>query len=223
MWISWKHEDTDFTWPLRFEQKVDLFYEQTLGWQLHIADLVANGGTTFGEFKLGTAGYEVPRIRHSGFAVMHICFSYIELIGSLVQSTPQGPTKTFAAGLGAIPGLIDASQISEAVINRIYGGARCGFYHEGRPRPGIGLAQPADGNAIACDPVSGAVIISPERLPRVLKAHLDQIRVQLLDATNTALRQRFEERFDHGFTRPGTTVASVAQHFQPRPESGTAT
>ena len=89
MWITWKHEDTDFVAPLTFEQKVDVFYEQTLGWQLHIADLVANGGTTFGEFKLGKDGYSVPRIRHSGFAVLHICLSYLELIGSLVTATPR--------------------------------------------------------------------------------------------------------------------------------------
>ena len=57
MWITWKHEHGNFGSRLTFEEKVDVFYEQTLGWQLHIADLVANGGTTFGEFKLGTPGY----------------------------------------------------------------------------------------------------------------------------------------------------------------------
>src|SRR5437773_7887168 len=98
MWITWKHEDTDFVAPLTFEQKVDVFYEQTLGWQLHIADLVANGGTTFDEFKLGKSGYAVSCIRHSGFAVLHICFSYIELVGSLVVPTRQSSTKTFEAG-----------------------------------------------------------------------------------------------------------------------------
>src|SRR6266566_2699046 len=75
---------------LTFEEKVDVFYEQTLGWQLHIADLVANGGTTFGEFKLGTPGYDVLSIRHSGFAVLHMCLSYIEMIGSLVDRTARG-------------------------------------------------------------------------------------------------------------------------------------
>ena len=68
MWITWKHEDTDFATALTFEQKVEVFYEQTLGWQLHIADIVANGGTTFGEFKRGEHGYEVRNIRHAGFA-----------------------------------------------------------------------------------------------------------------------------------------------------------
>lgn len=34
---------SNLSWPRAFDQKVDLFYEQALGWQLHIADLVANG------------------------------------------------------------------------------------------------------------------------------------------------------------------------------------
>ena len=202
MWISWKHKDADFAEVLTFEQKVDVFYEQTLGWQLHIADLVANGGITFGESKLGTAGYVVPSIRHSGFAVLHICFSYIELIGSLAQTTRQSSAKTFEAGLRAVPGLIDASQIDPTVIGRLYQAARCGLYHEGRIRPGVGLGQPSDGNAIASDPQSGTIAISPERLPRVLKAHLEEFRTTLLDATNSALRHRFERRFDCGFTQP---------------------
>jgi hypothetical protein len=202
MWISWKHEDADFGSALTFAQKVDVYYEQTLGWQLHIADLVANSGTTFGESKLEHAGYAVPAIRHSGFAVLHICFSYIELVGSLVCSTRRSSTKTFEAGLRAIPGLIDASQISEAVIERLYEAARCGLYHEGRTRPGIGLGQPPDGNAIASDPRSGTIGISPERLPKVLKAHLEQFRHDLLDSANVQLQSRFEQRFDGGFTNP---------------------
>jgi len=69
LWITWKHEHTDFG-DLTFEQKVEIFYEQTLGWQLHIADLVANGGKTFGEFKQGKEGYDLKpinrwRSRHS--------------------------------------------------------------------------------------------------------------------------------------------------------------
>lgn len=121
MWITWKHEDTNFVAPLTFEQKVDVFYEQTQGWQLHIADLVANGGTTFGDFKLGKAGDPVPCIRHSGFAVLHICLSYLELIGSLVTATPQSPTKTFENGVRAVfPGLLASPGSGTAVLRRLY-------------------------------------------------------------------------------------------------------
>jgi len=201
MWISWKHEDTDIKAPLTLDQKVEVFYEQTLGWQLHIADLVANGGTTFGEPKRGENAYPVRSIRHSGFAVLHICLSYIELIGSLVSPKDESSTKTFEAGARAIPGLIDRSLADSGVFARLYEAARCGLYHEGRTRPGIGLGQPPDGNAMAYDPESETIGISPERLPRVLKAHLEQFKHTLLDGANTQLRRRFERRFDTGFTR----------------------
>jgi hypothetical protein len=69
MWITWNHQDTDFQYPLTFEDKVEIFYQQTLGWQLHIADLLANGGQTFGD------DTTIPSVRHSGFAVLHICMS----------------------------------------------------------------------------------------------------------------------------------------------------
>ncbi|MGH9380206.1 MAG: hypothetical protein ACRD2Z_06295 [Thermoanaerobaculia bacterium] len=65
---------------MNFDQKVDLFYEQALGWQLHLAELVANGGTAFGE-EGNREGKVVSSIRHSGFAVLQICLSYFETIG----------------------------------------------------------------------------------------------------------------------------------------------
>lgn len=111
MWITWRHQDADFAGALTFDQKVEVFYEQTLGWQLHIADLIANGGPTFGE------NHEVPSVRHSGFAVLHICLSYFELIGSLVTSPGQTPTAAFKAGVRhVLPGLVSASANSEALL-----------------------------------------------------------------------------------------------------------
>ena len=149
MWITWKHERGDFGRTLTFDEKVEVFYEQTLGWQLHIADLVANGGTTFGEFKQGQPGYEVRCIRHSGFAVLQMCLSYIELIGSLVDPAARKPMKRFESGIRVIPNLIEPNRVTPALARRLYDGARSGLYHEGRTRPGVGLDQPPDGNAIA--------------------------------------------------------------------------
>ena len=202
MWVTWKHERADFGLRLTYEQKVEVFFEQTLGWQLHIADLVANGGIALGEFKSGQHGYQVPKIRHSGFAVLHICLSYIELIGALVQSNRQSSIRTFEAGLRVIPGLIDPSAIDADLVERLYDGARCGLYHEGRTRPGVGLGQPPDGHAIAYDRRGKAIGISPERLPRILTAHLEEFRGELLDPSKSHLKQRFEERFDSGFAQP---------------------
>jgi len=197
MWLSWNYKDTDFAGPLTFEQKVDLFYQQTLGWQLHIADLIANGGDTFGENET------VPKIRHAGFAVLHICFSYFELIGSLSPSTRRlSAEAAFSRGVqNVFPGLVKDSKESQKLLKRLHEGARNGLYHDGRTRSGVGLARPPDGSAINYDPASGTISISPERLPRVLKAHLEQFRRELMDPENVLLRDKFGRRFDAGFSR----------------------
>jgi hypothetical protein len=193
MWISWKHQDTDFDGPLSFDQKVEVFYEQTLGWQLHIADLVASGGRTFGEDKLVTS------VLHSGFAVLHICLSYFELVGSLVNPG-LSYKETFKVGVQQVlPGFFDGSADGEALLARLYVGARCGLYHCGRTGPDIGLGQPDDGRPMGYDSRAGKVVISPERLPQALKLHMEQFRLELLSQSNTDLRGVFEERFDAGF------------------------
>jgi len=207
MWITWKHETADFPARLNFEQKVEIFYEQTLGWHLHIADLVANGGTTFGEFKTGKPGYPLPPIRHSGFAVVHLCLSYLELVGSLESPKPLRPTKAFVRGVRSMPELIDLSTVSNAALSKLYDRARCGLYHEGRTRAGVGLGFPPDGRPMAYHSSNDLFNVNPERLPPVLKAHLSRLRDRLLDRRNGALRKRFEQRFDDGFasehpTRP---------------------
>ncbi len=74
MWVSYKHQHTEFTGSLSIEKKVELFYAQTLGWQLHIADMIANSGTTL-EAPGGRPSYHVDAIEHSGFAVLHICLT----------------------------------------------------------------------------------------------------------------------------------------------------
>ncbi|HWA95100.1 MAG TPA: hypothetical protein VG844_10915 [Terracidiphilus sp.] len=202
MWMSWKHRKSDFPNPLTFEQKVEVFYEQTLGWQLHIADLVANGGKTFGEVNPVQVDYEVRNIRHSGFAVLHICLSYFELIGTLVSSTATRPSDTdkFKAGVKAVlPSLFKGTSDDDALLKVLYKGARCGLYHLGRPRAHVGLGQPQNGSPIEFDSKSGTVIISPERLPVVLKKHLDTFKADLLNPANTALRNEFQKRFDKGF------------------------
>jgi hypothetical protein len=202
MWVSWKHENTEFSTPLTFAQKVEVFYEQTLGWQLHIADLIANGGTTFGESKLGTPGYAVISIRHSGFAVLHICVSYFELVGSVVipRSPKASDTEKFKTGVKRVfPELFNASGDGDRLLKLLHKGARCGLYHAGRTRQKVGLGSPSDGSAIAYIPQSDAVIISPERLPVALKAHLEKFKLELLNPANTALRDQFQRRFDEEF------------------------
>lgn len=198
MWMSWKHLVSDFPNPLTHEQKVEIFYEQTLGWQLHIADLIANGGTTFGQRNPPQPGYVVPSIWHSGFAVLQICLSYFELVGSLVSSKSSS-TERFKSGVRSVLPSLFTGAFDDDLLKPLYKGARCGLYRVGRTMPKVGLGQPSDGSPIAYDSSSGVLIISPERLPKALKTHLDDFKISLLDAKNTALQTRFGERFDAGF------------------------
>jgi hypothetical protein len=196
MWISWKHQDSQLSWPLTFEQKVELFYEQTLGWQLHIADLVANGGTAFGE-EGRREGNRAGKIRHSGFAVLQICLSYFETIG-YYTGKPNGSQAAFRAGVQHVcPNLANADhEAVGAFIDALYKDARCGLYHNVRTAR-VGLGWPSGTSPAAYDSSSGRVILNPERLPKALKVHLERFRQMLLDVKNQELRQSFESQFDH--------------------------
>jgi hypothetical protein len=207
MWISWKHEDTDFSAPLTFEQKVEVFYEQTLGWQLHIADLIANGGTAFGEFKQGLEGLEVVDI------VLHICLSYFELVGSIrTQSAKLNYTKKFKAGFRSVfPGLFMGPGDGEKLLACLHKGGRCGLYQLGRTPQRVGLG-PADGNAIAYNSQTDGVTICPERLPKELKAHLDRFR--LLAPTQSVLVSCFH------LLPPGPLSASPTSSCAPGGKTG---
>ena len=128
-----------------------------------------------------------------------------------------GDRAKIEAGVRAVfPGLLGSSGTSGAVLRRLYDGTRCGLYHEGRTRPGVGLSQPPDRGAIAYDPRNDIIGISPERLPRVLKAHLEQFKQALLNPTNLQIRRRFERRFDSGFTREPPNKALQPSSRAPR-------
>ena len=196
MWVTWKHLSNQITQPLPFETKVELFEEAALGWQLHIADLVANGGTSFGENGNRT-GQAVRAIRHSGFAVLQICLSYFETIGRYTGATG-GSGQAFRAGVRHV---LQSAPANDALLDALYEDARCGLYHNKRTARVV-LAQPAGGEAIAFDTANHRVIVSPERLPPMLKDHLKQYADDLRDPVNTTLRTKFETQFnaDSGIT-----------------------
>jgi hypothetical protein len=190
----------DLTWPLPIEKKIDIFYKQLFGWQLHIADQIANGSPPLEE------GARVNPIEHSGFAVLQICLSYFETIGKhrpTGSSVPAGKKSgsKFKAGVEAVfPTLSSIARKERGeLLDAFYERARCALYHNSRTGRRVGLAQPSNGDAVYYDPKSRTLQISPERLPRVLKAHLEQYRGELLNPANGKLRASFQRRFDADF------------------------
>lgn len=198
MMISWKHDTHTVLWPPSFEQKVDIFFHRTLGWQLHVADLVSNGGKPL------AIGEELPEIHplpHGGFAVLQICLSYFETIGQYQQRNPKTTKSSdfFKEGVHAVFPELGRGQEQadvDAFLDTLYKNARCGLYHSSATRSGVGLGQPGGGIAMSFIPVTKQLIIDPHVLPKALKRHLETYRQQLLDSSNFDLRQRFEARFD---------------------------
>jgi hypothetical protein len=177
------------------EEKVEIFYQRALGWQLHIADLLANGGQP-----LEKKDSPVQPLRHSGFAVLQICLSYFETIGQYEQRKPTTKTSTdyFKAGVRSVfPQLLarDGKHVDE-LLTKLYKGARCGLYHNSMTMPGIGLGPPSGDLPIAYDEKTKELSINPESLPRALTNHLGQYRARLLDSGNANLRKNFERRFN---------------------------
>jgi hypothetical protein len=127
--ISPNHMANDFSWPLSLEDKITLFYEQTLGWQLDIADQVING--------LVTKDGRILRspIPHSGFASLSIVLSYFEMIAKYRDgfSTNGRSREYFRKGVHQVFKDWDniAPACADQLLDLLYESARCGLYHAG--------------------------------------------------------------------------------------------
>src|SRR5579863_8335553 len=186
MWVAWNINSEKILWPPpTIEEKIEIFYQRTLGWQLQIADLLANGGHPLGE------SCTVRPLAHSGFAVLQICLSYFETIGHYEDhgAPPRGVGSEayFKKGVRSVfPQLLtnNNENVVDELLAKLYGGARCGLYHNSMTVPNVGLGQPPGGEAMGYDPNTKLLAISPERLPKALKQHLESFRAHLLDPVN---------------------------------------
>lgn len=195
MWITWKHQHGHFPRPWTFEQKVEIFRERTIGWQLHIAELIANGGETLDGTEKIAKG-----IPHAGFAVLSICLSYFEMIARyMAGSTDEDSAgQYFRKGLKAVfPEFVSTHPDIAQVVNQVYKSVRCGLYHGAMTRFGIVLSG-APTSAITLADASH-IGLNPHLLPRALRQHFNEYIQKLGDATETTLKRNFERRFDHEY------------------------
>lgn len=174
MKITWKHQDSDFTYPLSLEDKITIFYERVYGWQLRIADICANGDKE----------EHLTEIPHSGFAVLHIVLSYFETIAKYEAGFAKNgdSEKFFKRGVQLVfPKLALQNQTEvDRFLSKLYSYGRCGLYHRSMALPGIALGE-IDGVAMAFHRSEQRLIINPKLLPGFLINHLCMYRNRLLD------------------------------------------
>jgi hypothetical protein len=197
MWLNWKNEDTDFEWPLSFDDKVSIFYERIWGWQLHVAELCLNGGQSH------DSKSSVNQIPHSEFAALQIMLAYFEMIAKYEAGyNPPSPRRErsaeyFKRGVNSVfPAL--ASQHHSDVdlfLEDFYRKEPSGLFH--MSQTAVGILLTTGSAAMQYDPLKQVLLIDPYKLPGILKSHLVEYCNLLKDPANMDLRENFRKCFDH--------------------------
>ncbi len=194
MWITPNYQDTDFNWPLSLDDKITVFQDRTLGWQLALADRIINREIC------SEGAITIEPIRHSGYAILHIVLSYFEMIAKFFDGfSNRGRSEHyFREGVYSVfPILRNHPQaIVNELLSALYGGGRCGLYHGGMTDSRIILTGDLDA-VVMFDSQNNKLVINPHRLVPVLIAHFRDYITQLKDQKNGQLRNNFEQRFDY--------------------------
>jgi hypothetical protein len=191
MWITWKHRETDFASPPSLEDKITIFQERVYGWQLNIADILANGQTQ---------GATLPAVPHSDFAGLQIQLAYFEAIAKY-EAGYVGDRESFShfkKGVRLVFPALDSEDKRrvDSLLELLWKKGRCGLYHGSMPGVGILIGDLSD-VAMAFISKPPQLVIDPHRLPKELKRHLAAYVETLRDIRNAELRANFEARFDY--------------------------
>lgn len=194
MWIAPNYQDTDFRWPLTIEDKISIFEDRTIGWQLGLANRVINGSQE------SRGQVDASAIPHSGYAFLHIVLSYFEMIAKFRDGyARQGRSDHyFKQGAYAVFSELQnhPQHAVEELLSALYGGGRCSLYHGGIADSTIVLTGELNA-AMAFDAQNGKLIINPHRLAPALIAHFRSYIRKLREPGSTELRAKFEKRFDY--------------------------
>jgi hypothetical protein len=191
MWITWRHAADSFPQPWTLDNKIEIFYERFYGWQLNIANTIANGAIDT------QTGKRLEAIPHSDFATLSVCMSYFEMIGKYEAgyTGERKSLKHFGNGLKSVFSEIASwrDEQQKKFIVGLYHRVRCGFYHVPMTGPKEGVES---GNYCIAINDNEDIFINPHRLPVRLLKHLGEYRDRLLHASQAKLRTNFERRFD---------------------------
>lgn len=186
MWKSPNLNDSDFILPVSIDDKIDVFADRTIGWQLGIANLIANGSPA------------IKAIPHSGFAVLSIVINHFEFIAKYKEGFDKKgkPEKFFKKGVKEVfPKLLEYPEdIVDDLLKLLYSGARCGLYHDGITGSKIILTGEIKA-AVKYDN-GKRLIINPHKLVTRLIEHFHTYIEELKIPNNQDLRINFERRFD---------------------------
>jgi len=176
--ISPIHTTLDFPDGWTIENKIDIFTARIEGWQIGIAkEMIRN------------------RIPHRGFALLHIVFSYFEMIGKYIDGYIGNDKSKYYFGKG-IQATFGVSPNEEALFKLLYSSVRNGLYHIGMTKINVMLRDDIPGS-IGYNPDRNILAICPDRLVEDLDIRFHDYTKELKNPHNDKLRKNFEKRFDY--------------------------
>lgn len=160
------------------EQKITVFQDSVLTWQLDIANNMINGG--------------IEQMRHSGFATLSVIFSYFEMIGKYYHGHCQDnlSKEFFRKGFVLIYSQFSSQDVH---LNTLYERCRSGLYHVGRTKSGL-LISGGFRNAAEIDS-NGCWLLNPHIMTKDLIAHFGKYCE--LVKTDSEIQANFEARFNY--------------------------
>lgn len=191
--ISRSHHDGQFGQNPTISQKIEIFSERVLGWQIDVAEEMSRQF-----FEVLAQNAATKPMRHCAFAIVSVIISYFETIAQYLQgaSSHQQSADFFGYGFRDV---YPTSGLNESQIKKIYVDIRCGMYHSGLTRPGVHISG-EHYPTFQCEK-NGQVLLNPFTLVQDIKQHFLAYVVRLRDGSDLALRQRFETVFDYGVSR----------------------
>jgi len=185
MWITPYHQKRDFKWPITIDDKIIIFSERTLGWQLYIARDC------------------LTRIENSEFAVLAVVMSYFEMIAKYRDGYSQNEKSRqyFKKGiLHVFSELINtkvvSNNVADIITNILYVECRCGLYHSNFTNPSI-IINATNNRAMLFDDKKKQLFINIRILVEIIIDNFNSYITELRNTANKELRRNFEKRFDY--------------------------
>jgi len=176
--ISPKHTTLDFPDGWTLEDKIEVFAARIEGWQIGIAKEIVQ-----------------KKINHSGFAILHIVFSYFEMLGKYLDGyTGRESKKYFLRGVKAT--FPEIGNYADDLLDLLYSSVRNGLYHTGMTKINVALLSSIQGS-IGFNAERKLLAINPDRLVEDLDIRFHQYLDELRNPQNAKLRENFEKRFDY--------------------------
>lgn len=182
-WISPNYTDTDRGPNPSTDDKIEVFRDRVDGWQISIAEEMLRQIENSKDF---------PAMRHAGYALISVVFSYFEMVGQCkapAGSTPS-PTADFIRGFKAI---YPATQLTDLEIKSVYDRVRCGMYHNGYTKRGV-LIDSTFTPTFSFN--HGNLHLNPHTLVRDIRTHFSDFIKALCAGNNHNDRTSFESLFD---------------------------